>query len=349
MKLLILTQKIDIKDDVLGFFHNWVKEFSQNCGKITVVALGVGEYNLPENVKVLSLGKERGSSKIKYILNFYKYIWRERKNYDKVFIHMNQEYVVLGGLLWKIFGKKIFLWRNHAKGDFFTDLAVFLSNKVFCTSGFSYTAKFSKTKLMPAGIETDYFVNLNHSAEEGKINLLFLGRISPVKDLETLIKSLAIIRKEDEKFFLNIIGEASERDNGYFEKMRKLVVDLGLEKYVKFWGRASYGKTLEFYNRNDVFINLTKSGSFDKTILEAMSCEKMVLTCNQSFLDVFPKDWRDIMIFKEEDPEDLAEKITSLCRMAAEKKSAIVKESRRIVKENHSLNVLAKKLFQEIK
>src|SRR5680860_553091 len=102
MKLLILTQKIDIEDDVLGFFHDWVKEFSKHCDGMVVVALGVGRYALPENVKVLSLGKEVGISRIKYIRNFYKYIWQERNNYDKVFIHMNQEYILLGGLFWKI-------------------------------------------------------------------------------------------------------------------------------------------------------------------------------------------------------------------------------------------------------
>jgi len=30
MKLLILTQKVDIDDDVLGFFHGWLEEFAKN-------------------------------------------------------------------------------------------------------------------------------------------------------------------------------------------------------------------------------------------------------------------------------------------------------------------------------
>ena len=57
MKLLILTQKVDENDDVLGFMHGWIKEFAKHYEKIIVVALGVGQYDLPENVKVLSLGK----------------------------------------------------------------------------------------------------------------------------------------------------------------------------------------------------------------------------------------------------------------------------------------------------
>jgi glycosyltransferase involved in cell wall biosynthesis len=349
MKLLILTQKVDVNDNVLGFMHVWIAEFAKTCENVTVICLEKGEVSLPRNVKVLSLEKERGRSRIKYICNFYRYIWQERNNYDKVFVHMNQEYVVLGGPLWEILGKKIFLWRNHVKGNFFTDLAVFLSNKVFCTSGFSYTAKFAKTKLMPAGIETDYFVNLNYPAEKKIINLLFLGRISPIKDLETLIKALAIVGKKDERFFLNIVGAANERDEKYFERIKNLIAELGLKECVKFWGGVDYKKTLEFYNRNDVFINLTKSGSFDKTILEAMSCERLVLTCNESFRDIFPKDWQDIMIFKEGDANDLANKIIALSRIDVGKKNIIVKESRKIVIETHSLDILTKKIFKEIK
>ena len=72
MKLLILTQKVDKNDDVLGFFHGWILEFAKNYEKVTVICLYEGKHDLPENVKVLSLGKERGVSKLKYILNFYK-------------------------------------------------------------------------------------------------------------------------------------------------------------------------------------------------------------------------------------------------------------------------------------
>ena len=107
VKILIITQKVDQNDDVLGFFHGWIAEFAKHAEQVTVIALGVGGYNLPKNVRVFSLGKERGVSRLEYTLNFYRLIWRERKNYDVVFVHMNQEYVLFGGLLWKLLGKKI--------------------------------------------------------------------------------------------------------------------------------------------------------------------------------------------------------------------------------------------------
>ena len=151
MKLLIVTQKVDKNDPVLGFFHRWVEEFAKHYDQVTAICLGEGQYHLPPNVKVLSLGKERKMYVINYVLNFYRYIWAERRNYDAVFVHMNQEYVLLGWKHWFFMSKPIYLWRNHAKGNLWTRLAVIFSKKVFYTSPQSYTARFKKAVQMPVG------------------------------------------------------------------------------------------------------------------------------------------------------------------------------------------------------
>ena len=102
MRLLIITQKVDKKDSILGFFHDWLLEFSKHQEKIIVLCLEKGDYKLPSNVSVFSLGKERSISKIRMLFNFYRLISSKRKDYDKVFVHMNPIYIVLGGLIWKI-------------------------------------------------------------------------------------------------------------------------------------------------------------------------------------------------------------------------------------------------------
>src|SRR3989338_7648361 len=58
MKLLIITQKVNQEDSVLGFFHSWIREFASRFEEVTVICLEKGVYNLPENVEVFSLGKE---------------------------------------------------------------------------------------------------------------------------------------------------------------------------------------------------------------------------------------------------------------------------------------------------
>mgnify|MGYP001569677115 FL=1 len=120
MRLLILTQKINKSDPILGFFHNWVLKLSEKFESIIVVCLQKGEYDLPSNVKVFSLGKEEGRSKLKYIFKFFHLCFFSSFKYDAVFVHMNQEYVLLGGLFWKILNKKVFMWERIRKSSIIT-------------------------------------------------------------------------------------------------------------------------------------------------------------------------------------------------------------------------------------
>ena len=112
MKILLLTQKIDDKDDVLGFMANWLKKMAEHFDFITVICLEAGEYHLPTNVRVLSLGKELKSSRWQYLQRLYRYLWQTRRDYQAVLVHMNPEYIVLAAWFWRIVGKKIYLWYN---------------------------------------------------------------------------------------------------------------------------------------------------------------------------------------------------------------------------------------------
>ena len=183
MKILIITQKIDKDDTTLGFFHNWLLELSTKFESVEVICLEKGVFDLPKNVTVYSLGKERGVSRLGYVKNLFRYLFLVGGSYDRVLVHMNEEYVLLAGLYWKIKNIPIYLWRNHPDGSIKTRLAVFLATKVFCTSKSSFTAKFSKTVIMPAGIDTKVFKPVPGVVRQ-KYSVCMIGRISPVKRID---------------------------------------------------------------------------------------------------------------------------------------------------------------------
>jgi glycosyltransferase involved in cell wall biosynthesis len=341
-KLLIITQKVDINDDLLGFFHRWIEEFAKHFEKVVVVCLQKGEYNLPQNVKVLSLGKEQGRSRLKYLFNFYKYIFQERKNYDLVFVHMNQEYVILGGLFWKILNKKIFMWRNHPRGNFLTNIAVFLSDRVFCTSKYSYTAKFKKTEIMPAGIDTETFKRYEN-IQRIPNSILYLGRISPIKNVDILIEAVKLLDKEGIDFVLNIVGEPGEKDKEYFEKIKNLSKDLEQKGKIKFLGRIPNYRAPEIYNQNEIFVNLTPSGSYDKTILEAMACGCIVLISNKSLFGQINEN----LFFPEKDAKDLAIRLEEILSLDTLTKENIIKSLHNFVIEKHGLTSLIQKILKK--
>jgi len=335
MRLLIITQKVDKNDPILGFFHGWIEEFAKNLEQVTVVCLEQGEFDLPKNVKVLSLGKEEGKNRLKYLFRFYKYIWQEHCNYDSVFVHMNQEYVLLGGLFWRIFNKKISLWRNHLKGSFLTRLAVFISNQVFCTSSQSFTYQFKKTKLMPVGIDTHFFQS-DFSISKKLNSILFLGRISPVKNILVFIEALNELKKLEVDFRVTIAGPSSSRDKDYEDIVRNKVNEYGLSNQIKFIGSVNQTEALSLYQKHDLYLNLTPSGSMDKTIFEAMSCDVKPLVYNKDLVEVLGEEF----LINGLNPQNIAKDIK---RTLFENK----RDFRTYVIKNHSLELLVKKLFKE--
>jgi len=84
MKIIIITQKIDKNDTVLGFFHTWLTELSTKFESVEVICLEKGKFDLPKNVTVYSLGKERGVSKISFVKNLYKYLFLIKKIFSKI-------------------------------------------------------------------------------------------------------------------------------------------------------------------------------------------------------------------------------------------------------------------------
>jgi len=338
MKLLIITQKVDKNDPILGFFHRWIEEFAKHVEQLTVICLFAGEYSLPENVTVLSLGKENGESRLKYVWKFYTYIWRERKRYEKVFVHMNQEYVLLGGILWKLFGKKIYMWRNHHAGSLMTDGAALLCAKVFCTSKYSYTAKYKKTVLMPVGIDTKMFKVMPDIKRKAK-SILFLSRISPIKKPHILINVLCELKDYD--FVASIYGDALDKDGKYFEDIKKKVEECGLDRRVQFFKGIPNYECPKVYNEHEVFVNLSSSGMYDKTIFEAMACGCNVLVSNENLRGEID----DFYLIKEDGQRELFDKISRI--VSREHPYQVDMSLVDYVSHKHSLEQLVDKLMYE--
>lgn len=340
MRLLILTQKVDEDDDVLGFMHGWLKEFARQLEKVTVICLYKGEYHLLPNVKVLSLGKEQGESRIKYLWNFYKYIWRERKNYDAVFVHMNQEYILLGVPVWKILGKKTAFWYNHTCGDFLTRAAIFMADIVCHTSPFAYTAGTKKSRRMPAGIDTTLFKPDEKINGEPK-SIMYIGRIAPLKKVDILIEAAKILDEEGLNFVLDIYGAAAAKDGDYFKKLQE--ISEGLRKKKKLFFRAAVPNkdTPAIFNTHLVSVNLTPKGNYDKTVLEGMACGTLPLVSSPAFNDIIPPEFR----FLENDSRDLVEKIKFVFSLPEISLAKYRLACRQAVEKNHALTKLVNKIL----
>ncbi len=340
MKLIVFTQKIDKDDTTLGFFHDWVIRLSNKFEFVHIICLSLGEYDMPENVKIYSLGKEKGVSKIGYIINLFKYLYELNGSYDRVFVHMNQEYVLLTGLYWKIRGIPVYFWRNHPSGSILTYISIFLSSKVFCTSTKSFTARFSKTVIMPAGINTDVFKQ-DPSFIRKKYSVCMIGRISPVKHIEIALEAFNILNKEGAQVSLSIIGDVPQINFNYNEELKQYIEVNNLSKVVTLKSGVTLKDLPEVYGSFEICLNLTEEGSFDKTIVEAASCGTIPLVSSSSFRNLLP----DVCI-TDTVPENIAYAIKRLIDPTEQIK--IQKDLEKFVL-SQSLSSLMSKISQEIR
>lgn len=258
MKLLICTQAVDTEDSYLGFFVRWLEEFAKHAEQVDVICLKEGKHDLSANVRVHSLGKERGVSRIKYVYNFYRYIWNLRHDYDAVFVHMNPEYIVLGGFVWRLWHKGIALWYMHKSVDLKLRIAEALANIIFTASEESFRLTSGKVRIIGHGIDTDFFSPDAHVVRGNWV--LSVGRL-----MQSKRHDLAIQRAVREGRELRIAGEGPER--AHLEALAR-------EQHaaVQFLGGLTQTQLRDEYRTAAYLIHTSETGSLDKVVLEALAC-----------------------------------------------------------------------------
>ncbi|MDO8471289.1 MAG: glycosyltransferase [bacterium] len=342
MRLLIITQKVDRNDPVLGFFHRWIEEFSKNFEKVTVVCLEKGEYHLPQNVKILSLGKEERHSNVRYIIHFYEYIWQERENYDVVFVHMNQEYVLLGGLLWKLLNRKIVLWYTHRQVNLKLRIAEKLADAILTSSEDSFGVKSGKVKYVGHGINTEIFKPMTRDWTS-RI-LVSVGRITPIKNCQILLDSLSLLIKNDPKWQVVFIGDpVTNSDKAYKDKLENKVKKNNIASNVQFIGSLTPTEIKDKFSEAFASVNMTPTGGMDKVILESLAVGCPVFTSNVAFQNLFGK-YSSLFIFKFDNISDLVQKIESWKNQ--ENKEDIVSELSNKVISGYSVSNVIEKIYR---
>jgi len=342
MRLLIVTQKVDKKDPILGFFHRWIEEFAKNFEKVTVVCLEKGEYNLPTNVKVLSLGKEERRSKAEYISRFYRYIWQERKNYDVVFVHMNQEYILLGGLLWKLLNRKMILWYTHRQVNLKLQIAEKLADAILTSSEESFGVKSGKVKYVGHGINTEIFKPMTRDWTSHI--LVSVGRITPIKNCQILLDSLSLLIKNNPKWQVVFIGDpVTNSDKAYKDKLEDKMKKNNIASNVQFVGSLTPTEIKDKFSKAFASVNMTPTGGMDKVVLESLAVGCPVFTSNVACQNLFGK-YSSLFIFKFDDISNLIQKIESWKNQ--ENKEDIVSELSNKVISGYSVSNVIEKIYR---
>ena len=288
------------------------------------------------------------SNKLIYIWKFYVHLWKERGSYDTVFIHMNPEYMVLGGPWWRLAGKKTALWYTHRQVNLKLKIAEFFTNTIFTVATESFKLKSNKIKIVGHGIPVEIFEKpKDFVRKDDKFRLVSVGRITPIKNFDILIEATNVLKKEIPNLEVVIVGGPTQTgDTEYFEKLKSLVSKYGLENTVHFAGSITNDKIREHYWNSDISINLCPTGGVDKVVLESMASGTLVLASNRAFQSYFG-EYSGQLLFAEGDVDDLVQKALKL--KENKDKNAIINYLVGVVKERSSLTSLITKITEEMK
>ena len=311
MRLLIVTQKVDKEDDNLGPFYYWFREFAKHFQEVKIIASSVGDISLPANVRVYGLGKERGIPRWRRILKYLELFSYHYARSDAVLFHQIPEYALAAAPFILSLKKTRALWYAHGAVSGKLALAERLVDYVLTSSPAGFRLPSKKVISVGQAIDTELFQppSSPNGAFSG-IRLLSLGRIAPVKNYETLIRAVSLLKKSWQRpWVLSIIGGPKlERDSEYLGSLKRLGVEEELASYVHFHGARPFSEIPAYFQEHDVFLNLSSTGSLDKAVLEAMASGLSVISANEAYRSLLPPAY----FLERSNPELLAERIKML-------------------------------------
>ena len=108
---------------------------------------------------------------------------------------------------------------------------------------------------------------------QGTVNLITVGRLAPWKNIDTIIKSVNLLKQYDMKFKLFIVGSGPLES-----ELKKLVSDLNLSSEVIFTGQKKYSELTEYYKNSNIYIQASGYEGLPHVLLEAINYDLSVIS-----------------------------------------------------------------------
>jgi glycosyltransferase involved in cell wall biosynthesis len=346
VRLLLFNLATDSDDPILGFATRWIWALAKRVEFIHVLTMRAGRVEVPNNVRVYSVGKEKGYSEPRRAVEFYRHLFRVLRNdrIDVCFSHMIPVFTILAAPMLKVRRIPIVTWYAHLSSTWILKLAHLLSNRMVTSLPTAYPYRHDKLKVIGQGIDTELFAPDSPEPENPPM-ILCVGRLSPVKNHPTLLKAVHLLRQRlDRPFQVIILGKpATPQDEVYVQALRGQVRRLGLDDIIRFEPAVPMVNLPSWYQRCTVHVNLTPTGFGDKVAWEAMACGRPCIVANEGFRETLGNHG-DLLFFRHGDPTNLSEKLFAVHELSAMEREQIGLYLRNRVIQMHSLKQLASRL-----
>jgi len=195
-----------------------------------------------------------------------------------------------------------------------------------------------KISVISMGVDmANTFMPAEHP-EHRNNELLFVGRLTAQKGLESLVRALPQVVSARPDITLTVVGQ------GPHEKaLRALSEALGVARNVKFLGAVANEKLPELYQDAAVFIfpSDTDEG-FGLVCVEALACECPVIASDLLAVQEIVLNGETGLLFKRGDSDELAHKILALLADPALRHS-LGKAGRKFVSQRFDWQIVAQR------
>jgi D-inositol-3-phosphate glycosyltransferase len=188
-----------------------------------------------------------------------------------------------------------------------------------------YKADARKVVIIPPGVDLSHFYPIPVDEARQFIGLapdarmiLFVGRIEPLKGLDTLIKAVACLGLKDmrEPVHLAVIGgdpdAAPTEMTAEMARIQKICDDLTVGKMVAFLGKRGQDTLPYYYSAAEALVMPSHYESFGIVALEAMACGTPVIASQVGGLAFLVQDGVTGYQVPDDDHDALCEKLTAL-------------------------------------
>ena len=272
---------IDPEHDIAGFVLDWIRALAARLERLEVIALEVRDLagaNLPPNVRVHSLGKEKGYFRPRLFLNSQRALVKALDRADFLLCHMMPVYALVSAPLCRLKKKPLILWYTHQNLDLKLRLAVRAADRVVTAAPEAMRVKTPKKRVIGHGIDTQRFKpGPLREENDGALRVVSVGRLSPVKRLEFLVEAASYLRDQGEldRFRFTLVGQPSDRAQAeYVQGIRaRIERDWAWSRaYSILWARFPLPGWSAVTRRPICSSPCRSSGGLDKAVLEAMAC-----------------------------------------------------------------------------
>lgn len=192
---------------------------------------------------------------------------------------------------------------------------------------FLYHADSRKISIIPPGVDLGRFYPIPKDEARAFVGvpaearmILFVGRIEPLKGIETLIRALRLIQDTGRlaccPHYLAIIGgdpsaDAQQMDSE-MARLQRLAKQLGVKDVVLFLGKQAQESLPYYYSAADVLVLPSHYESFGMVALEAMACGTPVIASQVGGLPFLVQDGITGFVIPDGEPALLADRLTQL-------------------------------------